>query len=466
MVREGHKIAQLDLEEVQVETSFWNSAVICIDRISRLNAGYTLVKFRDEATRDLVLEAGVLHFDRKPVIMKPWTADLDTLKIVKSVPVWIRLPGLGLQYWGTKCLSALMSTIGIPILVDKVTKDRSMMQFARVLVEVEITETIPKSIQFLNEKGQLMEQLLEFEWLPTQCKECRVFGHSEMMCNRKQKETWRQKSRNEEEETKQDPKEQQQVTKGKEITTGGSDIGQQKTDAREVNESQELSKPPSNLAKSIQKDELVIRDSSDSAPTEWITPKRVGGNKRLVPKAQNKLKNSYNALQEKRQYLSVEVLKESDQLIHVCAKEVSSNKKFCITFVYGRNTIEERRQLWDDLSGLYFPTTPCLVAGDFNAVFEVNDRIGGRNITAMELADAQKWRALGLVVEMRTSGSHFTWTNKQTNEDRIYSKLDRVFINEDWLDLFPHAVAVVNWELLSDHCFSIIKSGVAVNYGL
>ncbi|XP_062075046.1 uncharacterized protein LOC133779059 [Humulus lupulus] len=84
----------------------------------------------------------------------------------------------------------------------------------------------------------------------------------------------------------------------------------------------------------------------------------------------------------------------------------------------------------------------------------------------IELVDSQKWRALGLVDEMRTRGSHFTWTNKQANEDRIYSKLDRMFINEDWLDSFPHAEAVVNWEMLSDHCFCIIKSGAALNCGV
>ncbi|XP_062118749.1 uncharacterized protein LOC133832420 [Humulus lupulus] len=71
-----------------------------------------------------------------------------------------------------------------------------------------------------------------------------------------------------------------------------------------------------------------------------------------------------------------------------------------------------------------------------------------------------------LVDEMRTKGSHFTWTNKQANEDRIYSKLDIIFINEDWLDLFPHAEAVVNWEMLSDHCFCIIKLGATLNCGI
>ncbi|XP_062100591.1 uncharacterized protein LOC133806516 [Humulus lupulus] len=167
-----------------------------------------------------------------------------------------------------------------------------------------------------------------------------------------------------------------------------------------------------------------------------------------------------------RQYVSVEVRMESDQLVHVLATEVRTNKKFYVTFVYGRNTIEERRQLWNDLAGLFVPNTPWLVAGDFNAVFEVTDRVGGRGITAMELEDAQNWRALGWVDEIRTNGSHFTWTNKQANEDIIYSKLDRVFINEEWGDVFPNSVVVVNWDLLSDHCYCIIKSEVVVNQGI
>ncbi|XP_062118927.1 uncharacterized protein LOC133832628 [Humulus lupulus] len=166
-----------------------------IEIIARLNTGHTLVKFRDEVTRDLVLEAGVLHFDRKPVIVRPWTTDLAHMRLVKSVPLGMRLPGFGLQYWGTKCLSALVSTLGKPILVDKVTKDRSMMQFARVLVEIDITDEIPKSIQFLNERDQLMEQFVEFEWLPTQCKNCKVYGHTESLCNRKKGEIWRPKEK-------------------------------------------------------------------------------------------------------------------------------------------------------------------------------------------------------------------------------------------------------------------------------
>uniref|UniRef100_A0A803QQP0 DUF4283 domain-containing protein n=1 Tax=Cannabis sativa TaxID=3483 RepID=A0A803QQP0_CANSA len=47
--------------------------------------------------------------------------DMDVVKMVRSVPVWIRLNGLGLQYWGKNNLSAMVSTIDKPIMVDKVT---------------------------------------------------------------------------------------------------------------------------------------------------------------------------------------------------------------------------------------------------------------------------------------------------------------------------------------------------------
>ncbi|XP_062104897.1 uncharacterized protein LOC133816384 [Humulus lupulus] len=133
----------------------------------------------------------------------------------------------------------------------------------------------------------------------------------------------------------------------------------------------------------------------------------------------------------------VEVLTESDQFIHAYVKEFSSSKEFCVSFVNGRNTIEERLQLWQDLFGLSFPVNPWLVAGDFNVVFDFNDQLGGHDVAAMEMVDAQRWRSIGLVDELRTSGSHFTWTNKQAAEARIYSKLDRFreIVLENWSKL-------------------------------
>ncbi|XP_062085407.1 uncharacterized protein LOC133791499 [Humulus lupulus] len=126
--------------------------------------------------------------------------------------------------------------------------------------------------------------------------------------------------------------------------------------------------------------------------------------------------------------------------------------------MYGRNTVEERQDLWQALALLNFPMKPWLLAGDFNAAFDFDDRIGGCAVTELEMEDAQRCRALGMVDALHIIGSHYTWSNKQEAEARIFSKLDRVFKNEDWVDLFPQFEALTNWDILSDHCYCIIKS--------
>ncbi|XP_062114133.1 uncharacterized protein LOC133825166 [Humulus lupulus] len=205
---DGMKIAQVDLEEVIMQAANWSSAVICmvlganppmavfegfikriwghleIAQVARMTMGLIMVRFNDDATRDQVLESGVLQFDRKPVIIRPWITDLNTLKLVQSVPLWIRLHDLGLQYWGNKSLSALVSIVGKPIMVDQHTRDRTRVQFARVLVEMDITDSPPRIIQFLNEHGQLVEQGIDYEWLPMKCKHCSGYGHLMAECRK------------------------------------------------------------------------------------------------------------------------------------------------------------------------------------------------------------------------------------------------------------------------------------------
>ncbi|XP_062074115.1 uncharacterized protein LOC133778258 [Humulus lupulus] len=165
-----------------------------IERIVRMHMGLSIVKFNDEATRDFVLETGIVQFDKKPVIVRPWTQDLDTIRLVRSVPLWIRLPNLGLQYWGQKYLSALVSNIGKPIMVDKVTKERSMIRYARILVEMEISDNLPFIIYFVNERGQVQKQFVEYEWLPIKCNNCKGFGHNTVDCKKNGSKSWVKKN--------------------------------------------------------------------------------------------------------------------------------------------------------------------------------------------------------------------------------------------------------------------------------
>ncbi|XP_062100716.1 uncharacterized protein LOC133806638 [Humulus lupulus] len=148
----------------------------------------------------------------------------------------------------------------------------------------------------------------------------------------------------------------------------------------------------------------------------------------------------------KESWVKVEVIKDHHQFLHCKVKFCITGQEFCFTVVYGSNQLDTRKLLWSKLSSLSLPIKPWLIMGDFNAAFDPNDRRGGRCILHKELEDARNWLDHGLVEEMKLLGTFYTWSNNQEGDKRIYSKLDRVFVNEDWLDGFPSVIAVASWE--------------------
>ncbi|XP_062113464.1 uncharacterized protein LOC133824560 [Humulus lupulus] len=458
--------ARLNYEEPLLQEGFINRiwGKLGIERIARMNEGYTLVKFRDEATRDMVLEAGVVHFDRKPVLLRPWSTNLDKLRMVKSVPVWVRLPDLGLQYWGLKTLSALVSTIGKPMMMDKVTKDKSMVKFARVLVDVEISDRIPHCVNFINECGQLMEQAIN-------CKHAQ-----EVHWKPKQKVTKSDKGDPGEsadlgepvlEERSMDPhlliaeKVVQKNGKSDQVAIIG-ELKAERTLAKETSCSsigQEILwrtrkwfqrgvyKKFRNLMEGCN---LLFRNirglngrNKQRSLLDFCTVNKIGFGGFLETKLKNNkveemMKNFflgwhwYNSgsvegrilLVWKDDIVQVNVIQDMDQLIHCEVKIKGVVQKAYLSIVYGRNSIEERKELCSQLTLPQASVEPWLVVGDFNVIFEFDDRIGGR----------------------------------MKAESRIFSKLNRIFINELWLDFFPESEARVNWDTISDHCYCIIKT--------
>ncbi|XP_062100859.1 uncharacterized protein LOC133806786 [Humulus lupulus] len=308
-------IAKLDIDEIEVEASFWRTSIVCvvlganppfrvfegfvkriwgnlgIDRIVRMNSGFTLVSFRDVATRDLVLETGVIHFDKKPVVLRPWTPDMDTVQMVKSVSVWVRLNGLGLQYWGRKILSALVSTLGKPIMIDQVTRDRSMVKFARILVDMEISETPPKTISFVNKRDQLVDQLVEYEWLPSKCKTYGCLGHTMVNCSKDKGYFWVKKSNPE--------------NKNSEMTAGKNNAEtnvENKQDALNLCDTVAVINKSANANEGKDAKQVTTSNTEVGKNTgtggEWITPRRRGTKSKTVQPSKAVNRNGYAALQE------------------------------------------------------------------------------------------------------------------------------------------------------------------------
>jgi len=78
----------------------------------------------------------------------------------------------------------------------------------------------------------------------------------------------------------------------------------------------------------------------------------------------------------------------TDQSIHGEAIQLSTNTKFLITFIYGRNQEDDRGPLWMDIRNQFISIEdPWCILGDFNAVLHQGDRIGGVDVNDSETRD-------------------------------------------------------------------------------
>lgn len=151
----------------------------------------------------------------------------------------------------------------------------------------------------------------------------------------------------------------------------------------------------------------------------------------------------------------VDILLCSSQIMHLKLVLVSSLKQFYATVVYGFNKEADRIQLWQDLQSLNMKE-PWIVFGDFNAILEAEDRIGERaqSVPSVELLKVVQVCRLE---DVRYTGNRYTWTNRQLGTRRIWSKIDRVLANEEWLDIFEDAEVNFQFEAGLDHTMTIVS---------
>lgn len=167
--------------------------LVDMPRINIRANGVCLFSFNSAEDMNAVLERRWTFFGF-PMILRPWTPDLDLNKPDFSrIPVWVRFPDLSLEYWTPEILGKLASYLGRPIATDSLTAARQRLGYARVLVDVEIFDTLPESVPLETSFGKA-RQPVSFEWLPVQCSRCKRYGHQKIHCRVPEQKMWVEKS--------------------------------------------------------------------------------------------------------------------------------------------------------------------------------------------------------------------------------------------------------------------------------
>jgi len=110
-----------------------------IDKVLMVRRGLYLVRFEDYQAAVKVAQKGVYYFDQKPFIVRAWTPEMDiNTDAITSLPIWVQLPNLDINYWGMQSLSKIGSILGFPLKTDKYAKDKSMLKYARLMVKMSL----------------------------------------------------------------------------------------------------------------------------------------------------------------------------------------------------------------------------------------------------------------------------------------------------------------------------------------
>lgn len=151
-------------------------------------------------------------------------------------------------------------------------------------------------------------------------------------------------------------------------------------------------------------------------------------------------------------YKDIRLVKCTSQMIHCGVYDVNGNFQNWMTAIYAMNQLDQRRKLWEDLEHIHNSQQgPWFLMGDFNNVTKSMDRVGGNLVTEREYVDLRNLMDHAGLFEKDSTGEYFTWTNKHSI-GTIYSKIDHVLGNIDWLQDNTDVKLEILPPSIFDHC--------------
>ncbi|XP_074277626.1 uncharacterized protein LOC141601261 [Silene latifolia] len=423
-----------------------------VDKISFMPNGIFIVRFKSIDKMREIVKDGHFMFDNKPVIIQEWSPDVDLVKsVAKIVPIWIKLSGLDLKFWGQECLKKISGLIGEYVKCDEPTKTKTFLGFARVLVDVQVGQTFPNSLQFNDEKGKTHHLKVEYDWIPVKCSLCQGIGHTQEVCRRKTvtvkpKQVWQRKVVPKEPLIVPPPK---TLDKGKQIAaTPVPRATVPHTPARIVTRVMRQDGTASSHQVSGPTFLDALNMAQKYAHMSKGTGRGIGGvldhETKVKPNSWNKVRNNIcsgwaictnnSAANGGRIWLlwdpglfDVDIIDVSAQTIHT--KVLSRGIRSSSTLLF-----------W----------------GDFNNVLQPLERIGS-DVTLAEIRPFQQCLLHCELTDIKAIGSYYTWNNKHDVDTRVYSRIDRCLINADWMNVYPDSYAFFMPEGEFDHCPCVIR---------
>lgn len=145
----------------------------------------TTVKFRinDVGVRTRVLKRKMWSIKNIPMVVDKWSPNVEEAQpALKSIPMWVVLRNVPQSLYSWEGLSGLTSYFGVPRQLHSETIWCKNFEEARILVDVNLSKTLPKAYNVPLKTGEKVTVTYEFPWLPPRCTLCSKWGHEKSDC--------------------------------------------------------------------------------------------------------------------------------------------------------------------------------------------------------------------------------------------------------------------------------------------
>lgn len=127
----------------------------------------------------------------------------------------------------------------------------------------------------------------------------------------------------------------------------------------------------------------------------------------------------------------VEVIQDGIQYLYIKVTSNQHSTPLMVIVVYAKCNRRERKSLWETLCRLSNQSLPWCIRGDFNAIVDASERIGGSHPDQHSMQDFRDSIMDFDLVDIGFEGIPFTWQWKEVRQ-----RLDRLLFNHKWLDHF------------------------------
>ncbi|XP_038994117.1 uncharacterized protein LOC120118005 [Hibiscus syriacus] len=382
---------------------------------------------------------------------------------LSKIPIWVHLFNVPLELYSQAGLSYIASGIGIPISMDSVTTSKTRLEFAKICVEIEVEDVIPKTLEVVLKDNITTSIHIEVPWLPHCCRKCKVFGHNEKIClvktNTNPTQVWKRKfdSNSNSTSTLVEP----ELSKVQVVTNFDLVVS--------IHETINASNPNCADLNEVLPDSFVgcqIKDpASKSVPTDFTC---------TVP---NEVPSDSNDGSHDKVYvIPTDSIPPSKEGTSVPKKVRGTPTKDKASFAGSSNRFEILNSVEDNYSTLDVPQRASRHAskgvaklalllndcGDFNITLHPYESSDHELLFPSSSPEMKEFQEVSQDLNLYDNpffGPLFTWSNKQSGS-YLARKLDRVLINSNWATTFHNSAIEFLAPGVSDHCITMYPTAL------